>query len=169
MYLLSNGRRARLFRNNNGFSRMHGDEKCMFGYSWEKKFVHHTKLKAPKKLYEGERSIRSFLAIEPRLALAGAKKCVALMRGRDGGRPRAQGKIRWEKFAHLPPILPRIYTSPPKVLPPFSSFRALRLAGHKGKGRTLLKPVDLRRGSSSSYAWPICGRLPPHGLIVKSL
>jgi hypothetical protein len=49
-----------------GFSHR-GDEKRPFHGN----FLHHTNFKTPKNLYKGQRLTRSFLASQPRLALAG--------------------------------------------------------------------------------------------------
>jgi hypothetical protein len=104
---------------NNAFSRMLGDEERTFGWSREKESQHRSNVEAPKKLYEGKRSIRLFLASPPRLTLA-------VMQGKDGGSPRMTGKTWQEKFAHLPPILLAYLQLPaslPKAAKPFSPFK----------------------------------------------
>jgi hypothetical protein len=91
--------------------------------------LHHTKFKAPEKLYAEKRSIQPFPAMQPRLPLAGAK----LRRGgaREKWREPARtgenmtGEI-WLHAADTPPIYTAPRASPPKGASPFPPFGAIR-------------------------------------------
>jgi hypothetical protein len=78
-------------------------------------------LKHPKNCTRGNARFGRFLRCSLVLRSLG-QKCAALMRGRDGGSPRAHGEIRREKFAHLPPILPIFTPHCPKPCHHFPPF-----------------------------------------------
>jgi hypothetical protein len=94
----------------------------------KKDFLHRMNFKISESCLREERSTQPFLAMQPRLALAGVK--IHHADAREGWREPTRvgentaGEIR-SPPADTPPYL-HLPVSPPKAAPQFSPFRALR-------------------------------------------